>query len=83
MDTLVTVAVGVIAAYLLLGFVFAIPFVFRGAAKIDSPAAETGFFFKLILIPGSMVFWPMLLRRWIKGSPPPTERSAHRSAAKL
>lgn len=83
MDTLVTIAIGIIAGYLVLGLVFAVPFVFRGAAKIDTPAAETGFFFKLILIPGSMVFWPMLLKRWIKGSPPPPEQSAHRSAAKL
>ncbi|GAB5558461.1 MAG: hypothetical protein SynsKO_01080 [Synoicihabitans sp.] len=83
MDTLVTVAVGIIAAYLAAGLIFAIPFVFRGAAKIDAPAANTGLFFKLILIPGSMIFWPILLRRWISGSPPPIEKSAHREAAKL
>ncbi|MCC5024053.1 MAG: hypothetical protein J6386_15265 [Candidatus Synoicihabitans palmerolidicus] len=68
--------------YLLLGLIFAALFVSFGVAKIAPPAASAGFGFKLLILPGAMVFWPGLLRRWIKQLPPPTERSAHRDAAK-
>lgn len=81
MDTIVTIALGIIAAYLGVGLLFALPFVFIGVAKIDAPTAAAGFWFKLILIPGSTVFWPLLLKRWLRGEPPPAEHSAHRASA--
>ena len=68
--------------YLVIGFLFAVPFAFTGAKKIDPSAAEGTWGFKLLIIPGSMVFWPLLLRRWATKSPPPEEGSAHRRAAK-
>lgn len=68
-----------IVAYLLLGILFAVPFAFLGAKHVD-PAAEKGsFIFKLLIIPGSVVFWPLLLKRWIRREHP-TEKSAHRTA---
>ncbi|HEY4952393.1 MAG TPA: hypothetical protein VII71_03300 [Verrucomicrobiae bacterium] len=72
-----------LAIYLACGFLFAIPFVFIGVKKID-PHATNGFWgFRLLIFPGAMTFWPMLLRRWRKGiQKPPEERNAHRQAAK-
>ena len=81
MQSLVPGLLVALGLYLLVGLLFAIVFVFFGAKKVDPPAGETGFFFKLLILPGSMVFWPHLLRRWIKGQTPSEERSAHRSAA--
>ena len=67
-----------LGVYLLIGAVFAVPFAFTGAKKID-PAAEEGTLgFKLLIIPGSAVFWPLLVKRWMKGELPPEEKSVHR-----
>ena len=52
--------------YLLLGLVFAIPFVIKGAQKIDHGADGGSIGFRIIIIPGTMVFWPFLLKKWIK-----------------
>jgi hypothetical protein len=55
----------IIAAYLAVGFLFAIPFVLKGVDRIDEGAHGAGWAFRLIIIPGIMVFWPLLLRKWI------------------
>jgi hypothetical protein len=68
--------------YFLCGFCFAIVFVFSGLKKIDPHAALGSWGFRLLVIPGVAAFWPLLLRRWLKGiHPPPSERNAHRIAA--
>lgn len=64
--------------YFLLGVVFAIPFVLKGAQVIDPAAVEGSKGFKLFIIPGVALFWPLLLKRWIKKEQPPVEKSAHR-----
>jgi len=72
-----------IGTYLAGGFLFAIPFVFIGVKRIDPHAAHSSWGFRLLIFPGTLVFWPLLLRRWVKGDHvPPEERSAHRAAAK-
>ena len=73
-------AYGVIV-YFGLGLVFAVAFVVRGVQKIDPAAAAPSFGLRLLWIPGSAAFWPMLLSRWIRGMPPPTEVTAHRASA--
>ena len=71
------------AACLLCGLLFAIPFVFFGVKKIDPHAAHGSWGFRLLIIPGTLAFWPLLLRRWLKGiHEPPEECNAHRIAAK-
>lgn len=52
--------------YLAIGVLFAIAFVIKGIYKVDDAAAYTGLGFKLILIPGITVFWPVLLNKWRK-----------------
>jgi hypothetical protein len=51
--------------YLGCGFVFAIPFVLKGANKIDEGAEGATWGFRLIIIPATIVLWPVLLRKWI------------------
>jgi hypothetical protein len=71
------------AAHLLCGFVFAIPFVFIGVGKIDPHAAHGSWGFRLLIIPGTMLLWPLLAARWMKGAPePPEENNPHRCAAR-
>jgi hypothetical protein len=69
--------------YLGCGFLFAIPFSLAGARKIDPHANHGSWGFRLLIIPGAMAFWPLLLRRWATGvKAPPGEKSAHRLAAR-
>jgi hypothetical protein len=71
-----------LGSYWACGWLFALPFVWFGAAKIDPHAARGSWGFRLLIIPGAAAFWPWLLLRWLKGTTePPEERTAHRQAA--
>lgn len=68
-----------LGAYLACGLVFAIPFALVGVKKIDPHAAHGSWGFRLLIVPGTMAFWPLLLRRWATGAKePPEECNAHR-----
>ncbi|MDA0811346.1 MAG: hypothetical protein O3C21_02990 [Verrucomicrobia bacterium] len=81
--TIIPVLLTVLGIYLALGLVFGVPFALSGAKSIDPSAAGGTWGFKLLIIPGCALFWPYLLVRWVKKSPPPEEYSAHRRAAKF
>jgi len=74
--------VNAVGLYLALGLIFAVPFVLRGVSRIDPVATKGTWGFRLIILPGVVAIWPVLLRRWLTGSPPPDERNAHRDAAR-
>jgi hypothetical protein len=67
--------------YVGLGLLFAAPFVLRGVDRIDPGAKGASWGFRLIIVPGVVALWPILLRRWWSAAPPPAERNAHRAAA--
>jgi hypothetical protein len=68
-----------LSLYVVLGVVFAVAFVGVGVKRIDSQAVGTGFGFRILIFPGSVAFWPLLLRRWARGNTePPLERNPHR-----
>ena len=70
-----------IGAYLLIGTLFAVPFLLRGVHKIDPAALEGSTGFRVLIFPGTVALWPLLLRRWLSGSgSPPEELGAHRQA---
>ncbi len=52
--------------YYALGVLFAIVFITMGISKVDEGAKETSIGFRLILIPGIALFWPVLLNKWRK-----------------
>ena len=54
------------ALYLFTGFVFAIAFVLKGAHIIDEGAKGSSIGFRIMIFPGSVVFWPILLKKWRK-----------------
>jgi hypothetical protein len=69
--------------YLLCGLAFAIPFVVVGVRRIDPHAAHGSWGFRVLIIPGTMCFWPLLARRWLNGvHESPEENNAHRRAAR-
>ena len=69
--------------YLGLGLLFALFFGTKGVGKIDPTAKEGTIGFRLLIIPGTMAFWPLLAKRWLQGmTEPPEEKNPHRLAAK-
>ncbi len=50
-----------IAVYLAAGVVFAFFFAFAGAARIDRATKGTGLVFRMLIVPGAMLLWPLLL----------------------
>jgi hypothetical protein len=68
-----------LTAYAGFGLVFALAFVFAGVQRLDSEAEGSGIGFRLLILPGAAAFWPMFLRRWVRGiTEPPAEKNPHR-----
>ena len=68
--------------YLAIGVLFAIPFVLKGVSRVDPVAAEGSQGFRVLIFPGVVALWPLMLARFIsKSSAPSEERNAHRRAA--
>jgi|GEM_PF-314683 len=65
---LIEVILLIFSIYLIAGFIFAIPFSIKGAGKIDEGANGGSWGFRIIIIPGSIVFWPILLKKWVRAS---------------
>ena len=57
-----------LAIYLICGFVFAIAFVVKGVDKIDEGAHSSTIGFRIIIIPGAIAFWPLLLKKWLNAN---------------
>jgi hypothetical protein len=75
----VEISVTALEIYVLLGFLFALFFITRGVQRVDTQARSASVGFRLIILPGVVAFWPLLLRRWRRGLPdPPVERNPHR-----
>ncbi len=70
-----------VRGYLLAGLIFAIPFVIFGVQRVDPDARGWNIGFRLIIIPGMCVFWPLFAVRWVRGKRKPIETTAHRQAA--
>lgn len=53
-------------AYLGIGLVFGVWFVFKGAEQIDASMHGASRLTRLLLLPGSSALWVLLLRKWLK-----------------
>ena len=67
--------------YAAAGLLFALPFLVIGAARVDPHLAGSARTVRLLILPGVVIFWPLLAWRWIAGRQAPVERNPHRSAA--
>ena len=78
---LVTTLLHGVQGYWIAGLVFAVVFSLFGVQTIDSSAKGWSHpLFRLVIIPGVSLFWPLLLVRWVRRQGPPRERNAHRLA---
>jgi hypothetical protein len=66
--TIVSVFLIAVAVYLLAGVVFTIFFQAKGLSKIDEGVHGSSWGFRIIIIPGCIVFWVVLLRKWMKNT---------------
>jgi len=58
--------IGLLAIYLLVGGLFGTLFVAVGVSRIDPMAKGSGIGFRLLILPGAVAFWPLLLYRWLR-----------------
>ncbi len=66
----VTTILNALGLYTTIGAVFAIVFLAFGLARIDHGAKGAGFVFRLVILPGLIALWPVMLVRWIVGGQP-------------
>jgi hypothetical protein len=57
---------GVLGAYAALGALFAIAFIARGIVSVDPVAKGSTIGFRLMVLPGVVALWPLLLRTWLR-----------------
>jgi hypothetical protein len=56
----------VLAIYLGLGVIVAVPLVVSGIGRIDPAAKKAPWTFRILVLPGAIAMWPFLLRRLTK-----------------
>ncbi len=74
--------INALRAYVFAGFIFSVFFVLFGVQRVDPDARGwKNIGFRLMIMPGMCVFWPLFAVRLVRGKQRPTERNAHRVAA--
>ncbi|MGD1961148.1 MAG: hypothetical protein ACFB2Y_19995 [Fulvivirga sp.] len=66
MTDFISIGVDAFFIYLLIGLVFSIWFALAGAKILDDGVAGTPWRFKLIIIPGAILLWVVLLSKIIR-----------------
>jgi hypothetical protein len=61
-----------LAAYLAAGVFVGVPFVLVGAGRMDSAARGAPVGFRVLIFPGVVALWPLLVWMWARGTPPTT-----------
>jgi len=65
-EDLLNIFISVIGLYFFIGFLFGLYFIVKGVTRLDHDAKGTSFWFRLIILPGSIGLWPILLAKMIK-----------------
>ena len=83
MGLFIEVLVFAFTLYSVIGLAFALIFIAFGLKHTDPQTEDATPLFKVVIIPGLTLVWPLFAIRWIIGvRRPPQERNAHRIAAK-
>ena len=57
-----------VSVYLVAGGMFAAVFLTKGIMQVDEGASGSTTGFRIIILPGVVAFWPLLLKKWLKAS---------------
>jgi hypothetical protein len=52
--------------YLAIGSILAVPFLIFGVGRIDPAAKTAPWTFRVLLFPGVVAMWPLLIGRWLR-----------------
>jgi hypothetical protein len=52
--------------YLLCGLAVGVPFVLSGVDRVDEAARGAPLAFRLLILPGTVALWPLMVTKWIK-----------------
>jgi len=69
LETVVHTGLGIASVYAVCGVLFGVAFVTQGVNRIDAAARNAGIGFRLLLLPGTIAFWPWLLMKWLRSVP--------------
>jgi hypothetical protein len=58
--------VTILEAYAATGLLFACAFLTVGIRQVDRASRGSGVGFRLIILPGVVALWPVMLKRWIQ-----------------
>lgn len=61
---MIEITLVIVGLYAVVGVITAIALLARGLAKIDHGVAGTSIWFKLVIAPGLIAFWPLFLLKW-------------------
>ena len=57
----------ILGVYFLIGLIFGIAFITKGCVVVEPAVKGSGFRVRLLLLPGAIGLWPLLLMKWISG----------------
>lgn len=78
---IVSAAIDAIGVYCIVGLIFAAWFVSKAAGRMDPDARGATRGFRMLIFPGTVALWPLLLWRIVRGcNDVPLERGPHRTA---
>jgi len=63
---IVQIIIWIVEIYIACGILFAVPFILKGVTEVDEGTHGTKLGFRLIILPGTIIFWPLLLSKWVK-----------------
>ena len=66
MEIVINIFLAVLGSYLLIGLLFGLYFLFKGATKIDPLMQDTKKKVRVLLVPGVIATWPFLIGRLYK-----------------
>jgi uncharacterized membrane protein len=66
MEIIINIFLAVLGVYFLIGLLFGLYFLFKGATKIDPLMQDTKKKVRVLLVPGVIATWPFLIGRLFK-----------------
>ena len=55
----------IVGLYAVIGLGVGLTFVLRGVNHVDPVAADSPFVFRIVILPGCVGLWPILLLKWL------------------
>jgi hypothetical protein len=78
-EHLINALVIAVSLYLGAGVLVAMVIVSFGLRRLDSEAESAGIGFRMLIFPGTVTLWPILLKRYVVGGgEPPLQKDPHR-----